>query len=143
MSRKKNKGKKRRLSSGNRRFRERKIPLNKSSFDIGIELRKALRYHQSGQLHKAEEIHRKILEINLNHSDSLHLLGVIAHQAGKSDIAVSLINKAIQNNPKSPVCYYNIGCVFLDQGDSNEAISCYSEGPEINAGLCRSIYQHG
>ena len=63
---------------------------DKFPFDIGSELKKALQYHQSGQLQKAEEIYKKIVEINPNHSDSLHLLGVIAHQFGKNDIAENL-----------------------------------------------------
>jgi len=51
-----------------------------------MEFKKALQYHQSGQLQKAQEIYRKILEINPDHCDSLHLLGVIANQAGNNDM---------------------------------------------------------
>ncbi len=143
MSRKKNKGRKRRLSSGNKRAIKRRIHLNKSPFDIISELKKALQYHQSGQLHKAEEIYKRTLDINPNHSDSLHLLGVIAHQAGKSDIAVNLINKAIQNNPKSPVYYYNLGNVFLDQDDSVEAASCFQKALDIRPDYAEAYHNLG
>ena len=140
---KKNKGRKRRLSSGNKRLRKRHIPLNRSPFDILAELKKALQYHQSGQLHKAQEIYKTILDINPNHSDSLHLLGVIAHQAGKSDIAVNLINKAIQNNPKNAVYYYNLGYVFLDQGDSVEAASCFQKALDIRPDYAEAYHNLG
>ena len=114
MSRKKNKGKKQKLP-----------------FDIGSELIKALQYHQSGQLQKAEEIYKKILEIDPYHSDSLHLSGIIAHQVGKNDIAVNLINKAIQQNPKSPIYYNNLGIALKDQDRLSEAISSYQKALDL------------
>lgn len=121
MNRKK---KKHKLSSVKKKSRKRDIKL---PFAIGSEITKALRYHQSGQLQKAEEIYKKILHINPNHPDSLHLLGVIASQVGKIDIAVNLINKAIQNNPKNPAFYNNLGNVIKEQGELDEAISCYQK----------------
>ena len=143
MSRKKNKRKKRKLSSSNKRLIKRNIPLDKFPFNIGGELNKAVQYHQSGQLQKAEEIYRRILEVDPTQSDSLHLLGVIAHQAGKSDIAVNLINRAIQNNPKNPVYYNNLGYVFKGQGKLNEAISCCQRAVNLKPDYAEAYYNLG
>jgi len=99
--------------------------------DINSEFTKALQYHQSGRIRKAEEIYKKILDVNPNHPDSLHLLGVIAHQFNKSDIAVNLINKAIQYNPGDPIYYNNLGNALIDQGKLAEAISCYQKALEL------------
>ena len=118
--------------SGNKRSIKGDIPLEKVPFDIDIELKRGLQYHQSGQLQKAEEIYKRILEINPNHSDSLHLLGVIAHQAGKNDIAVDLINKAIRNNPESSFYYNNLGSAYKAQGELDEAITCFQKALELN-----------
>ena len=131
MSHKKNKRKKHKLSSGNKGLTRRNIPIKEFRFDIGNELKKALQYHQSGQLQEAEEIYKKILKINPNHSDSLHLSGVIAHQVGKNDIAVDLINKAIKTNPKSAIYYNNLGNAYKDQGKLNEAISSYQKALQL------------
>ena len=54
--------------------------------------------HQAGQLVEAEACYRQVLAIDPNHFDSLHLLGVVAHQSGRSDLAASLINKAIASS---------------------------------------------
>ena len=118
MGRKKNKKKRHKLSSDNR-------------FRIDSELKKALQYHQSGQWHKAEEIYKTVLGINPNHSDALHLLGIIVHLRGHSDSAVDLINKAIQNNPKNPFCYNSLGNILKKQGNLGEAISCYEKALQL------------
>ena len=51
----------------------------------------AMLHHQAGRLVEAEQIYRQILAVQPNHADSLHYLGVIAHQAGRHDIAADLI----------------------------------------------------
>ena len=70
------------------------------SVRIAELLATAQRHHQAGQLAEAEAYYRKILAIDQNHFDSLHLLGVIAHQVGRSDLAVDLIGKAIALNDR-------------------------------------------
>ena len=87
----------------------------KASFNM--EFKKALQYHQSGQLKKAQKIYEKILEINPDHCDSLHLLGVIANQVGNNDMAVKLIGRAIEINSKEAIYYNNIGNAFKAQGN--------------------------
>jgi SAM-dependent methyltransferase len=57
--------------------------------------RRAIHCHQAGNLLEAETYYRQILAVDPNHFDSLHLLGVAAHQSGRSDLAANLIGKAI------------------------------------------------
>jgi|SRR3989304_10219372 len=57
---------------------------------------------QAGRLPEAEAIYRQILQLAPNHPDALHLLGLIASQAGKSETAVGLINRSISANPFDP-----------------------------------------
>jgi len=103
------------------------------AFNIINELKKAVQYHQSGELEKSEKIYKKILKINPNHSDSLWLLGLIAHQVGKSDKAINLINKAIQNNPKNPIYHNDLGIVFQCQGKLNDATSCFQKALQLKS----------
>ena len=55
----------------------------------------ALRHHQAGRLHPAELLYRQVLAANPRHADSLHLLGLIADQAGFRDQAEALIRRAV------------------------------------------------
>jgi len=101
--------------------------------DISNEYKKAVQYHQSGQLQAAEAIYKKILEIQSNHSESLHYLGVIAHQNGKDADAVKLIREAIRIAPDNPYYHYNLGCVFQEQRQSGEAALCFRKVLELKS----------
>ncbi len=107
-------------------------PGTKFIFDVDTEINKAVQFHQSGQLERAEEIYKEILEVNPNHSDSLHLSGIIAHQSGKNDIAVNMITKAIQITPREPVYYLSLGNVFKTQGNLEKAILNYQKALQLN-----------
>jgi protein O-GlcNAc transferase len=143
MNRKKNKGKKQKPSSHNKGSIKRNISPGRPSIDIVREFAKALQYHQAGQLRKAEEIYKSILEVNPNHSDSLHLLGIVAHQSGNNDIAVDLINKAIQRSPETPIYYFNLGNVLRAQGKLAEAVSPYQKAVEIKPDYPEAYYNLG
>jgi SAM-dependent methyltransferase/tetratricopeptide (TPR) repeat protein len=65
------------------------------SSQIADLLAKGQRHHHAGQFAEAENYYRQLLAIDPNHFDGLHLLGVIAQQVGRSDLAASFIGKAI------------------------------------------------
>jgi len=106
-------------------------PTSAAEFDIKAELKKAIQLHQSGQARQAELIYQKILEIRPDHSDALHLSGVLAHQSDRKEEAVKLIRQAIQMNPQKSHYYNSLGITFQDQGKTNEAISCYHKALEL------------
>lgn len=132
MSRKKNKREKIKISSGKKSSIKNRLSSGNLPFDIDTEIKKAFEYHQAGQLEKAQEIYKKILEINPNHSNSLHLSGVMAYQSGKNDIAANLINRAIQTRPEESVFYLSLGSVYKAQGRLDEAILSYQKALELN-----------
>ena len=68
-----------------------------------------LKLHQAGQLAEAEVCYRRVLAAQPNHADALHLLGVVAHQLGRSDLAVELIRQAIQWNGQAANYFSNLG----------------------------------
>ena len=56
-------------------------------------LQQALEHHQNGRLNQAEQLYRQVLQVDPRQADALHLLGVLAQQAGKIDVAVQLISR--------------------------------------------------
>jgi tetratricopeptide (TPR) repeat protein len=78
---------------------------------------------QAGRLAEAEACYRRVLTVQPDHPDALHLLGVVAHQARRSDLAVELIGRAIKRNGQNPIYFSNLGVVLKDQGKLDEAIA--------------------
>ena len=111
--------------------------------DMNGELNKAVRFHQSGQLLEAQEIYKKILKTVPNHSDSLHLLGFIAHQTGDNDTAFKLITRAIRTHPKYPFYHNSLGLVLKDQGKFEEAIVCYQKALELKPDMNEAYNNQG
>jgi len=85
----------------------------------------ALQHHQGGRLAEAEQVYRTILEIDPRHADSLHFLGVVAHQRQHLEAAAELIGNAIALNGRAPVFHNNLGNVLQAQGKSREAAAAY------------------
>jgi tetratricopeptide (TPR) repeat protein len=99
---------------------------------------KAIEFHQRGQLGEAERIYRQVLDLDPHHADSLHLLGVMAHQVGRDEIAVELIRKAIAVD-KRPASYHsNLGTAFQALGRFGEAAACYEQAVAINPELAEA-----
>jgi protein O-GlcNAc transferase len=98
---------------------------------IQLVLDAAIQHHQAGRLAEAEIIYRKILSQQPNHADALHLLGVLATQAGQNQLAVELISKAIASNKKSPIYYNNLGSALLFLGELDKAAAAFREALQL------------
>ena len=85
----------------------------------------ALEHHRVGRLADVERICRQVMEVEPNNTDALHLLGVIAHQVGKNEIAVELIEKAVCTQPSSPVLLSNLGGAYRGLHRLRDAEMCY------------------
>ena len=91
----------------------------------------AVRHHNSGDLLKAEGIYQQILQADPNQPVALHLLGVIAHQMGKPDIAVDLITKATAIKPDYAEAHSNLGAALRNLGKLDEAMASYHKAIAI------------
>ncbi len=85
-------------------------------------LAEAASHHQAGRLAQAERLYRRILAIDPKHIDSLHLLGLIAHQTGHSDKALELIGRAIGLNGADPELHNDIGGIYQSLGRFDMAV---------------------
>ena len=60
-----------------------------------------------------------------DHPDALHYAGVLAHQHGRSDEALALIERSLELAPDQPDWYSNLGIVLQARGDLEGAIEAY------------------
>ena len=103
----------------------------------------AIQHHQTGQLDVAEQIYQQILAAEPNHADALHLLGVIASQVGRHEIAVEYISRAIEMNGTESAFHSNLGNAFQAQGKLEKAIASHRRALELNPDGAEAHYNLG
>ncbi len=109
----------------------------KAASEAGL-LAEAASYHRAGQLAAAEQLYRRILAINPNHTDSLHLLGLIAHQTGHSDKALDLISRAIALNGADPDFHNDIAGIYHSRGRYDMAVTHCREAVSLNSNFVQA-----
>jgi len=87
---------------------------------------KALSSHQAGNVDQAKVLYEEIIQMDPDHSDACHLLGVIQAQQGKEKEAIKNIQRAIQLS-ECDIYLNSLGAVFLKQGHIQKACSCLNK----------------
>jgi tetratricopeptide (TPR) repeat protein len=82
-------------------------------------------HHRAGRLAEAEAHYRQVLAAVPAYADALHLLGVIAYQVGRHDVAIELIGQAIQQDGWSSLYYSNRGLALQSLRRLAEAMASY------------------
>jgi predicted O-linked N-acetylglucosamine transferase (SPINDLY family) len=98
---------------------------------ISEALALAIQHHRGGRLQAAEQIYRQILQADPNQADALHLLGLIAHQVGKHEVAVEYIERAIALKGNAAIFHNNLGMAYRALRRIPEAVACYRRALEL------------
>ena len=93
------------------------------SFDLILQ--NAVRLHEQGRLDEAETAYRQLLEINQEHTDVLHLLGMIAMQKKSYDSAIELLYKAVRLAPQTIAYEFTLAQALQESGHPKEALEHY------------------
>jgi predicted Zn-dependent protease len=93
------------------------------SVDVMGLLQAAVGFHQAGNAGEAEQRYRQVLAAEPEQPDALHLLGVLAFQVGRADVAAPLIEHAVAHRPDAPAYRMNLGSVLLALGRSDDAVT--------------------
>jgi tetratricopeptide (TPR) repeat protein/SAM-dependent methyltransferase len=92
----------------------------------------ALGHYHAGQFAEAERICSEIVTRHPNHGESLNLLGLIAHQTGRNELASQLIGKALISDPQSSSFHYSAGFILHAGARVHEAIMHYKKAIALN-----------
>jgi protein O-GlcNAc transferase len=88
------------------------------------QLSEAIAAHQAGRLPEAEKLYRQVLATEPRNVEAWHLLGVMASQLGRHDVAVHCIGFALQLNPQFAEGYFSLGNAYRDLGMLADACRC-------------------
>jgi predicted O-linked N-acetylglucosamine transferase (SPINDLY family) len=89
-------------------------------------------------LTEAEACYRRVLAAQPDHAEALHLLGVVAHQAGRHALAVELISLAIKQNGENATYFCNLGIALKNHGKLDEAVTAYRQAIRIKPDLAEA-----
>lgn len=98
---------------------------------------------EAGRFAEAEALFLQIVSRNSVHAESLHLLGVIAHQRGQYDAALHWMGRAISVQPLDPRYHTNRGCAFRRLGHLGSAEACQREALRLLPGFAEAHHQLG
>jgi len=98
---------------------------------IREQLASAAKHHQAGRLGEAEYGYQRILRRDPGHGDTLHLLGLLAHQKGRNDQAVEHLHRARAIAPRSPAVLCSLGTVYQAMGRVEDAVGAFQDAIRI------------
>jgi predicted TPR repeat methyltransferase len=105
------------------------LPASEVTLEDALQL--AIEMHQARQLEGAEQLYRRILALVPEHADTLHLLGMLLHQTGRSDEGVASIEHAIRLVPDFAGFHNNLGNIHTSRDHIAEATGAYERASAL------------
>jgi tetratricopeptide (TPR) repeat protein len=104
---------------------------------------RAVALHRTGNLPQAEMLYRQLLAAAPNHADGLHLLGLLASQAGQPAAGLPLIDRAIRLRPRDGAYHDSRGQALKALGRLPDAIAAYRKAVRLQPEAFGSQYNLG
>ena len=111
-------------------------PSESSTRELSLEeaVSVAILLQKNQQLVAAREVYRRVLEMAPDHPRALHYAGLLAHQQGRNEEALALIERSIALVPDQADWYSNLGIVLQSDQRLDSAIASYRRAIEIDPG---------
>jgi predicted TPR repeat methyltransferase len=114
-----------------------------SSADVARLLKEAIENHRQGELTDAETGYLKVLELEPEHADALHLLGLVAYTLGNAKLGMERIHQSLAINPKQPIALTNLGNMLAETERLEEAIESYERAIELDPNYADAYHNLG
>lgn len=103
----------------------------------------ALEHHRAGRLYEAEASYRQLLSERPSYAPALQLRGIVAHQLGRSELAVTLLRQCLHQSPHNPVYSFNLASALSLQGKLEEAVAAYRQAIIIQPDYALAYFNLG
>ena len=86
-------------------------------------LKRAINCHTRGDLANAEKHYREAIDSGLSNIALYSNLGIICQRSQRPEEAITLYKKAIRINPHNPTAHMNLGGIYKDLGNLDQALA--------------------
>ena len=93
----------------------------------------AMAQHRAGRLSEAERLYRLACDADPKNARAFHMLGVVAHQLGRSD-AAALVGRAATLDPNFAEAHNDRGVILAANGLFAEALACFEKAVGLKPG---------
>lgn len=110
---------------------------------IADALRLATALHRAGHHAEALEVYQRVLDLEPEHPDALHFMGMLAHDQGRRGDALRLICRSVELVPNHAGFRSNLGNLLLDSERFEEAEKEYREALELDPDRPDALNNYG
>ncbi|NWF76293.1 MAG: tetratricopeptide repeat protein [Nitrospirae bacterium] len=100
-------------------------------------------YYQIKDYTSAKYYFREAIQINHHDAISYYNLGILMHEEGHLEEAISYYVKAIQLNSNIAEINYNLGVAYQEKEEFDEAVSCFQKTLSLNPRYADAYYNLG
>ena len=111
--------------------------------NINNLLEQGILFHKKNSFNEAKKIYKKIIELEKDNFQAIHLLGIIFCQQKDYNQGIRLIEESLRINDKNYSALNNLGNIFLELKKYPEAIERYKKALHLNENYTAAIYNLG
>ena len=99
--------------------------------------------HRAGHLDRAEQFYRQVLRADAHSFAALHMLGFLKAQQGRYDDAITLLKKAVRENPTDPTALAHYAHALMAAQRLSEALATYERLLQMQPANFEAHYNRG
>lgn len=106
---------------------------NRDSRDSDV-IANGTRRHQIGHSAQAEGNDTETVRNDPDHADTHHRLGLSALQAGRTDVAIDRLRRAVGQNAGQPLYHFHLGSAYRLEHRPDDAVHCFQRALALRPG---------
>src|SRR6478752_6932423 len=111
--------------------------------DLRAVFEQGVAAHRAGKLTQAETLYRQILRGDAGSFPALHMLGYLKAQQGQYEEAITLLNKAVRQNPADLTARGHHAHALMAAGRFDEALAGYDRLLAAQPDNFEALYNRG
>src|SRR3974390_2694927 len=111
--------------------------------NLTVILNRAVAAYNKGQLNEAEQLCQRIIPINRNLFDALHLVAVVQSRLGKKDEALASYDRALKVRPDYAEALSNRGVTLHELKRFEEALASYDRALKVRPDVADPLSNRG